>query len=265
MFPQSTFLILAILPETLAPWMSNSTVEPRSRPKRRAASSSTDTRGRPDDPPTSHQSPRVMAFPFGRSFRNVSTYSRVKYQPCSILVGLASDLLLVQGPQSRPHERREPRVCVTALPKQTLERVALIRLEVDEEERRRVGGHVLADLPQDVLLHEMNRQDDHHADSHRDQDSLGLAPRTVQIGQSLPPRQGTPTRDSSGQPHHQPRRCVQEGQRCRQRSNKQAGGPQRSGLPEREPCQGQRQKPADRPRHSPRRSGRFIGYFPAED
>src|SRR5207237_3743732 len=83
MFPQSTFLMLAILPETLAPWMSNSTVEPRSRPKRLAASSSTDTRGRPDDPPPSHHCPFVITFPFGSSFRNVSTYSRVKYQPCS--------------------------------------------------------------------------------------------------------------------------------------------------------------------------------------
>src|SRR2546428_86602 len=67
MFPQSTFLMLAILPETLAPWMSNSTVEPRARPKRRAASSSTDTRGRADDPPPSHHSPRALAIPLGVS------------------------------------------------------------------------------------------------------------------------------------------------------------------------------------------------------
>src|SRR5437870_7355186 len=105
----------------------------------------------------------------------------------AILVGLASNLLPVQSPQSRPHEGREPRVCMAALHKQALERVALIRLGVDEEERRRVGWHVLADLPQDVPLHEVNRQDDHHSDSHRDQDGLGLAPGTIQIGQPLPP------------------------------------------------------------------------------
>src|SRR5437660_6693988 len=109
MFPQSTFLTLAILPETLAPWMSNSTVEPRSRPKRRAASSSTDTRGKPDDPPPSHHCPFVMAFPFGSSFRNVSTYSREVPAMLALLVGFPANRLPVQSPQSRPHAGREPR------------------------------------------------------------------------------------------------------------------------------------------------------------
>src|SRR5213078_668703 len=103
---------------------------------------------------------------------------------------IARDAYAVHGGQPSADDRRQRRRDVVAggLREHARERLALVGLDVDEEERRRLAMALVVDLRVERLVKERDGDEQHDAGPQRDHHARGLATRPSQAADPVPPR-----------------------------------------------------------------------------
>ena len=117
------------------------------------------------------------------------------------------------------------------------ERLSLVGLHVDEEERRGLALLLVGELAAQVGLEQRDRDEEHDAQPDGHHDPHGVAARAIEPREAMTPREPARARHPPGQPHQRSREPEEDGERGQRRAGENAAEPERSGLPDRQRSQ----------------------------